>query len=85
MKPLDSMNIDNLVRMANGIGQFFDSMTDREEALDGVANHLRRYWAPRMRQLLLEHAAGQDCPDLHPLVAQAIRTRRATLLHPASE
>jgi formate dehydrogenase subunit delta len=71
------MNIDTLVQMANAIGQFFDSMPDRDEALDGVANHLRRYWEPRMRMQLLDHADGGT---LHPLVADALRSRRAALL-----
>lgn len=74
------MNLDTLVRMANGIGQFFDAMPDREEALDGVANHLRRYWEPRMREQLLACADQGPVEGLHPLVAAAIRSRRDALL-----
>ncbi|WP_137921391.1 formate dehydrogenase subunit delta [Hydrogenophaga sp. 2FB] len=75
------MDIDNLVQMANRIGEFFESMPDQEEALDGIATHLKRYWEPRMRTLLLEHAdrAG-DSSGLSPLVAQAIHTRRASIV-----
>ena len=29
------MDASNLIRMANRIGQFFEAMPDREEALDG--------------------------------------------------
>ena len=74
------MNIDTLVQMANAIGQFFDSMPDRDEALDGVANHLRRYWEPRMREQLLARAGEGEIEALHPLVADALRSRRAALL-----
>lgn len=74
------MNIDTLVHMANGIGQFFDSMPDREEALDGVANHLRRYWEPRMREQLLARADQGEIEGLHPLVAAALRLRRESLM-----
>jgi formate dehydrogenase subunit delta len=49
------MNIDNLVHMANQIGDFFDPMPDREEALDGVCQHIRRYWAKRMREQFTAH------------------------------
>ena len=73
------MNIDTLVQMANGIGQFFDSMPDREEALDGVANHLRRYWEPRMREQLLARVDQGEIATLHPLVAAVLRTRREAL------
>lgn len=74
------MNIDTLVRMANGIGQFFDAMPDRQEALDGVANHLRRYWEPRMREELLAAVDQGPIEGLHPLVAEALRTRRDALV-----
>ena len=47
------MDNQNLIDMANRIGEFFDSMPDREEALTGVADHIRRFWEPRMRRALL--------------------------------
>jgi formate dehydrogenase subunit delta len=74
------MNLETLVQMANGIGQFFDAMADRDEALDGVANHLRRYWAPAMRAQLLAGAQQEAAAALHPLVAEALRTRQPLLL-----
>ena len=43
------MDIHNLVSMANQIGQFFSAYPDREEALEGIANHIRKFWEPRMR------------------------------------
>ena len=73
------MNIDTLVQMANAIGQFFDSMPDRDEALDGVANHLRRYWEPRMREQLLASVADAGPTALHPLVDEVLRTKGASL------
>ena len=44
------MNSSNLIRMANQIGTFFESQPDRDEALEGLAQHLQRFWEPRMRQ-----------------------------------
>lgn len=52
------MNIRYLVNMANDIAAFFASEPDREVAIDAVATHLRRYWAPRMRAQLRAHAEG---------------------------
>ena len=55
------MEISNLIRMANRIGQFFEAMPDRQEAGEGVANHIHKFWEPRMRTQLLDFLAGQ--PD----------------------
>ncbi|NDY93099.1 formate dehydrogenase subunit delta [Ideonella livida] len=65
------MDTDNLVQMANRIAQFFEAMPDRAEARSGVAQHIERFWAPRMRQALAAHlaAGGQG---LHPLVLEAL-------------
>jgi formate dehydrogenase subunit delta len=47
------MDVNNLVDMANRIGEFFESMPDHEEALTGIADHIRRFWEPRMRRAIL--------------------------------
>lgn len=49
------MNIDLLVRMANQIAAYFDSEPEAETAIAGIANHLQRFWDPRMRQALYAH------------------------------
>jgi formate dehydrogenase subunit delta len=48
------IEIERLVAMANQIGDFFAPYPagPREE---GVRNHLRNYWDPRMRDALLAH------------------------------
>lgn len=74
-----SMDNDNLVRMANRIGEFFQAMPDRQEAIDGVVQHLRRFWEPRMRRALLDHVDQAGDTTLHPLVAAAIAAGRDTL------
>jgi formate dehydrogenase subunit delta len=66
------METDNLVRMANRIGEFFDAMPDREEALDGIATHLRKFWEPRMRRQLAEHLRAGGA-GLDPIVLEALR------------
>ena len=37
------MEIGNLIRMANRIGQFFEAMPLRPEAVEGVANHIHKF------------------------------------------
>ena len=49
------MNIDRLIKMANEIGSFFAAEPDREEAARGVANHISRFWEPRMRREIITH------------------------------
>ncbi|HEY9095760.1 MAG TPA: formate dehydrogenase subunit delta [Hydrogenophaga sp.] len=73
------MDIHNLISMANRIGQFFESFSDRDEALDGISNHIRKFWEPRMRQALLSQWDAGNTEGLLPIVGEAIRTHRAEL------
>ena len=50
------MDAHHLVAMANEIAAFFAG-EDPAKAPENVANHLRRYWDPRMRRQILEHAS----------------------------
>lgn len=73
------MDPANLVEMANRIGEFFAAMPDRDEALDGIATHVRKFWAPRMRRQLFEQLDRGEAADLAPLVREALVARRAQL------
>ena len=48
------MDVNNLIRMANQIGEFFESMPDRTQALEDIASHIKRFWEPRMRRAILD-------------------------------
>ena len=74
------MDADNLVRMANRIGEFFDAMPDRAEAKAGIANHLRKFWEPRMRVQLFAHIDREDTHGLAPLVLEAVNEQRSHLM-----
>lgn len=74
------MQADTLVKMANQIGAFFDAMPDRTEALEGVATHLRKFWAPGMRRELLAHVDAHGDAALKPVVAEALAAYRSTLV-----
>jgi formate dehydrogenase subunit delta len=69
------MNTDKLVRMSNQIERFFLSEPDREAAVAGIADHLRRFWHPRMREAIVAHLdAGAE--GLGELARQAIEQCR---------
>ncbi len=50
---------DRLVSMANQIGQFFAAQdsggSGGDAAAEGIADHLRRFWDPRMREAIVAH------------------------------
>ena len=73
------MDIDNLIHMANRIGEFFEAMPDRNEATEGIVQHLRRFWEPRMRRELLAHVQQQQGQGLSPLVLDALRGSGSSL------
>jgi formate dehydrogenase subunit delta len=49
------MRIERLVAMANDIANFWSGESDQAEAARNVANHLRRFWDPRMRRQIVAH------------------------------
>ncbi len=49
------MDIENLVKMANEIGNFFNSEPDRTAAVRGISDHIRKFWEPRMRRAIILH------------------------------
>lgn len=51
------MNPQRLVAMANDIAAFFNAESDKDAAAEQVANHLRKFWDPRMRAAIRRIAA----------------------------
>jgi formate dehydrogenase subunit delta len=73
------MDLHNLVVMANRIGSFFEAQPDRDEALAGIADHVKKFWEPRMRAQIL---AALDTPgdaDLSEIVRAALVRHRVAL------
>ena len=50
------MQIENLVKMANDIAVFFEAEPDRSVAVHAIADHLKKFWDPRMRRAIIEHS-----------------------------
>ncbi len=73
------MDANHLIKMANQIGQFFESMPDREQAKADIASHLKKFWEPRMRKAILAAMDTAHAEGLDPIVREAISTHRATL------
>jgi formate dehydrogenase subunit delta len=76
-------NTQNLVHMANQIGQFYEALPNRQEGLEGIAGHLRKFWDPRMRRELLAYIDEKGGDGLRPMVREAIELKRRELT-PAS-
>jgi len=66
------MSPAHLAEMANQIAAFFASQGTHEEAVAGIADHLRRFWEPRMLRAIGAHVAA-GAPDLAPLAVEAVR------------
>jgi formate dehydrogenase subunit delta len=62
---------DTLVKMANQIGDFFGSQRHSDGAA-GVADHIKKFWDPRMRAGIMEHVAHGGA-GLNPIVLEALK------------
>jgi formate dehydrogenase subunit delta len=66
------MSLDRLIYMANQIGRFFQSQ-GHDKAVPGIAEHVRKFWDPRMRSAILAHldAGGEGLdPDVRDAIAK---------------
>ena len=59
-----------LVMMANQIGKFFASQRE-EIRVPGIAEHIKKFWDPRMRKKIFEHLDNGGA-GLKPNVLEAI-------------
>jgi formate dehydrogenase subunit delta len=63
-------SVDRLVYMANQIGKFFVTQGE-SEAVAGTVDHIRKFWDPRMRAMILDHAA-KGGEGLDPVTRKAV-------------
>jgi formate dehydrogenase subunit delta len=64
------MSPEKLVYMANQIGKFFASQGP-EQAVAGTADHIKKFWDPRMRKAIILHLDGGGT-GLDPTVRDAV-------------
>jgi formate dehydrogenase subunit delta len=63
------MSPDKLIYMANQIGKFFASQGPKR-AVAGTADHVKKFWDPRMRAAMSAHLAAGGA-GLDPAVRAA--------------
>jgi formate dehydrogenase subunit delta len=66
-----STSLDRLVYMANQIGKFFESQGEGK-AVPGIADHIRKFWDPRMKKAIFAHLDAGGA-GLDPEVRDAIK------------
>jgi formate dehydrogenase subunit delta len=66
------MSPDKHVYMANQIGRFFAHQPD-EKAVANIADHLVKFWDPRMRAAILSYV-NDGGTGLEPRVLRAVLT-----------
>lgn len=66
------MSADRLIYMANQIGKFFHAQ-GHDKAVAGIAEHIRKFWDPRMRRSIFAHLDAGGA-GLDPHVREAIET-----------
>jgi formate dehydrogenase subunit delta len=66
------MQNDNLIKMANQIGSFFKGYPDQEYAAKEIASHMKRFWAPSMRETIKSISSTGSETMLDDIVRTAI-------------
>ena len=61
--------VEQLVKMAN---QIADNLGFHEDAVDRIADHLRRFWAPSMHRKLIDFDHGENS-GLKPVAREALK------------
>ncbi|MGE5510255.1 MAG: formate dehydrogenase subunit delta [Bacteroidota bacterium] len=75
------MQPEKLVMMANQIARFFAAQGE-ERAVPQIADHIEKFWDPRMRKGIIEHVAHGGA-GLDALAVAAIKRLRAVSASPA--
>jgi formate dehydrogenase subunit delta len=72
------METRDTVRMANQIADYFKSYPE-QEALDGIAEHINKFWEPRMRKNFFAQidSGGAGLSDLVKKSAAKIKRPKA--------
>lgn len=63
--------VDKLVKMANQIGKFFIAQRAHESAAS-MADHLKKFWDPTMREKIIDHVAHGGA-GLDPIAIEAVK------------
>lgn len=61
--------VEQLVKMAN---QIADNLGFHEDAVDRIADHIRRFWAPSMHRKLIDFDS-EEGSGLKPVAREALK------------
>jgi len=61
--------VEQLVKMVNQIAENFSF---HDDAVERIADHLRRFWAPSMQKKLTEYDQAESA-DLQPAAREALK------------
>jgi formate dehydrogenase subunit delta len=75
------MSPDKLVYMANQIGKFFAHEGEAKAVAD-TADHLAKFWDPRMRTAILKHLDDGGA-GLDPIPLKAVQMLKEKALQPS--
>jgi formate dehydrogenase subunit delta len=78
------VNPEHLAVMANDIANFFAAEPDREAAIIGVSDHLKKFWDPRMRRQIVAHLREHGGGELNDLARAGVE-RLAVLDAPGEQ
>ena len=70
------MSPEKLAYMANQIGKFFAAQ-GHEKSVEAIADHLKKFWDPRMRTAILADLDAGGA-NLDPAVREAVGKLRTT-------
>ena len=66
-----------LVRMANDIEKFF-KVQGEERAIEGIADHIKKFWEPRMKKQIFAHL-DEGGEGLDSLTLKALQKLKADM------
>ena len=69
---MSAEKMQKLVRMTNQIADYFRTLPETE-AVAGAADHLRRFWTPKMLSEIVAFAEAGGA-GLNPIAARAVAT-----------
>ena len=73
-----SASADKLVTMANQIGRFFTPQRGADPVA-AIADHLEKFWDPRMRRVIVASLDTDDAASMSAIVREALTTHRQLL------
>ncbi|MGD8341754.1 MAG: formate dehydrogenase subunit delta [Gammaproteobacteria bacterium] len=79
---MSSDGSNKLVRMANQIADNFDYGPDQDKAVEGVLDHLTRFWTPDMKHSIVEQSRSGNI-GLNEIAAAAVGALAENLGQPA--